>query len=125
MWSSSAGGQRGFTLLEILIALAIVSVALAAVMRTTGMLTTNNGVLRDRALALMSAQNRLVELQLAPPVATVSRDRAPLSAGRIGAGMRNAPDRRGARIPPGDRGSVPRPAGGPLATLSAALDNQR
>ena len=36
----------GFTLLEILIALAIVSVALAAVMRTTGMLTTNNGVLR-------------------------------------------------------------------------------
>ena len=85
MWSSSAGagGQRGFTLLEILIALAIVSVALAAVMRTTGMLTTNNGVLRDRALALMSAQNRLVELQLAPPVATVSRDRAPCPQGGL------------------------------------------
>ena len=57
--------------------------ALAAVMRTTGMLTTNNGVLRDRALALMSAQNRLVELQLAPPVATVSRDRAPCPQGGL------------------------------------------
>ena len=57
--------------------------ALAAVMRTTGMLTTNNGVLRDRALALMSAQNRLVELQLAPPVAAVSRDRAPCPQGGL------------------------------------------
>ena len=99
--------------------------ALAAVMRTTGMLTTNNGVLRDRALALMSAQNRLVELQLAPPVATVSRDRAPCPQG----GLALVCETRltdVVRIPPGDRGSVPRPAGGPrLATLSAALDNQR
>ena len=39
--------------------------------------------LRDRALALMSAQNRLVELQLAPPVATVSRDRAPCPQGGL------------------------------------------
>ena len=96
-----------------------------AVMRTTGMLTTNNGVLRDRALALMSAQNRLVELQLAPPVATVSRDRAPCPQG----GLALVCETRltdVVRIPPGDRGSVPRPAGGPrLATLSAALDNQR
>ncbi len=73
----------GFTLLEILIALAIVSVALAAVMRTTGMLTTNNGVLRERALALLSAQNRLIELQLAPPALTASGDKAACPQGPL------------------------------------------
>ena len=128
MWSSSAGagGQRGFTLLEILIALAIVSVALAAVMRTTGMLTTNNGVLRDRALALMSAQNRLVELQLAPPVATVSRDRAPCPQG----GLALVCETRLTDVVRGSRLATvevfrDRQAGPELATLSAALDNQR
>lgn len=75
--------EQGFTLLEILIALAIVSVALAAVMRTTGMLTTNNGILRERALALLSAQNRLIEVQLAPPALTLSRDRVACPQGAL------------------------------------------
>ncbi|KAJ8137133.1 hypothetical protein OY671_009654, partial [Metschnikowia pulcherrima] len=66
----------GFTLSEILIASAIVSVASAAVMRTTGMSTTNNGVLRERASALSSAQNRSIESQSAPPASTASGDKA-------------------------------------------------
>lgn len=90
----------GFTLLEILIALAIVSVALAAVMRTTGMLTTNNGVLRERALALLSAQNRLIELQLAPPALTASGDKAACPQGPLAlvCDSRYADARDGARI---------------------------
>ncbi|SAI69098.1 general secretion pathway protein I [Bordetella ansorpii] len=58
--------QTGFTLIEVLVALAIVGIALAAVMRTMGVMTQNNGKLRDRSLAMMSAENRLNELDLEP-----------------------------------------------------------
>ncbi|GHH54369.1 type II secretion system minor pseudopilin GspI [[Pseudomonas] boreopolis] len=57
----------GFTLIEVMIALAIVSIALVAIMRAVGVSTSNQGLLRDRALALMAAENRLAELQLSPP----------------------------------------------------------
>ncbi|WP_144631036.1 type II secretion system minor pseudopilin GspI [Bordetella genomosp. 13] len=58
--------QAGFTLIEVLVALAIVGIALAAVMRTMGVMTQNNGKLRDRSLAMISAENRLNELDLEP-----------------------------------------------------------
>lgn len=114
---------QGFTLLEILIALAIVSVALAAVMRTTGMLTTNNGILRERSLALVSAQNRLIELQLAPPALTASRDRVacPQGALILVCESRYADARQGAREVTVevylDHRPTPR-----LATLSGIVD---
>lgn len=60
-----SAGQAGFTLLEVLIALAIVGVALAAVNRAIGMATTNSGVLYEKSLAMLSAQNRMAELQIA------------------------------------------------------------
>jgi general secretion pathway protein I len=71
--------EKGFTLIEVLVALAIVGVALAAVMRTAGMMTQNNGTLRDRSLALLSAENRLTELQFEPllPVADGQRFACP------------------------------------------------
>ncbi|MBB1627359.1 type II secretion system protein GspI [Achromobacter sp. UMC71] len=119
------GRQRGFTLLEILIALAIVSVALAAVMRTTGMLTTNNGILRERALALLSAQNRLIELQLAPPALTASRDRGacPQGALNLVCESRYADARQGAREVTVEVYLDARPASR-LATLSGVIDTQ-
>lgn len=60
---------RGFTLIEVLIALAIVSIALAAVMRSVAVATDDQSRLRDRRLALMCAQDRWQELRLAaqPP----------------------------------------------------------
>lgn len=64
--SSRRRRQAGFTLIEVLVALAIVGIALAAVMRTMGVMTQNNGKLRDRSLAMMSAENRLNELDLEP-----------------------------------------------------------
>lgn len=115
----------GFTLLEILIALAIVSVALAAVMRTTGMLTTNNGVLRERALALLSAQNRLIELQLAPPALTASGDKAACPQGPLAlvCDSRYTDAREGARTVTVevylDHRPTPR-----LATLSGIVENR-
>ncbi|MGH8038373.1 MAG: type II secretion system minor pseudopilin GspI [Stenotrophomonas sp.] len=54
----------GFTLIEVLIALAIVAVALAAVMRAVSVATDDQARIRDRRLALICVQNRWEELRL-------------------------------------------------------------
>jgi general secretion pathway protein I len=51
--------QPGFTLVEVLIALAIVSIALLAALRAAGQGTANVGELRARLLAGWVAENRL------------------------------------------------------------------
>jgi len=52
---------RGFTLIEVLVALAIVSIALLAALRAAGQGTNSVGELRARTLAGWVAQNRLAE----------------------------------------------------------------
>ena len=56
---------RGFTLLEVLVALVIIGVALAASMRGAMSLTSTAEYSRDKLLALLTAENRLLELRLA------------------------------------------------------------
>jgi general secretion pathway protein I len=51
--------QSGFTLLESLVALAILAIAMAAVLRATGAATSHVDALRVRVLADWVAQNRL------------------------------------------------------------------
>lgn len=51
--------QNGFTLLEILVALAILAIALAAILRTAGAETNHAEELRLRLVADWVAQNRL------------------------------------------------------------------
>lgn len=55
------GIQPGFTLIEVLVALAIVAIALLAAMRAAGQGTSNVGELRAHLLAGWVAQNVLVE----------------------------------------------------------------
>jgi general secretion pathway protein I len=59
--------RRGFTLVEILVALAIVAIALAAGMRALAQATDSASALKARTLALWVAQNRLAAAQIATP----------------------------------------------------------
>jgi len=47
--------EQGFTLIEVLVALAIIAVAMAAAIRVAGLMTQSNGLLRDRSMALLAA----------------------------------------------------------------------
>jgi general secretion pathway protein I len=55
---------RGFTLLEVLVALVIVGTALGASLRAVGSLTSNSAGLRNAMMATWSAENRLVQIRL-------------------------------------------------------------
>ena len=57
--------QRAFTLVEMLVALAIVAVALTAGMRALAQSADGAGTLKARTLALWVAQNRLATAELA------------------------------------------------------------
>ncbi len=56
--------QRGFTLLEILVALAILAIALASIIKMASNQTLNTTHLRDKTLAHWVALNKIAELQL-------------------------------------------------------------
>ena len=58
---------RGFTLVEILVALAIIAVALAAGMRALAQATDSAATLKQRTLALWVAQNRVAAATLEAP----------------------------------------------------------
>ena len=73
---------RGFTLIEILVALAIIAVALAAGMRALAQATDSAGTLKQRTLALWVAQNRVAVASLeAPWPAPGQREGSALEAG--------------------------------------------
>lgn len=56
--------QAGFTLLEVLVALVIIGVALSAAMRGAMSLTNAADGTRQKLLATLTAENRLLELRL-------------------------------------------------------------
>ena len=53
--------DRGFTLVEVLVALAVLAIALIAVLRTMGQAVDTTIALREHNVALWVAQNRLAE----------------------------------------------------------------
>jgi general secretion pathway protein I len=56
--------KNGFTLVEVLVALAVLTIALAAVMRGLSQSIDISASLRDRSIAMWVAQNRLTTHQV-------------------------------------------------------------
>lgn len=56
--------HRGFTLLEVLVALAIVAITLGASIKASGQFTRNAGHLKEKTLAQWVAKNKAVEYRL-------------------------------------------------------------
>ncbi len=63
---SSFNKTTGFTLLEVLVALAIIALGMAAVIKTVASTTVNSSYLRDKTFANWVAQNQLAEIELSP-----------------------------------------------------------
>ena len=65
--------KRGFTLLEVLIALVVVSLALLALTRTASEQVQNFEALRERTLASWVAANVLAETRLSTPMPALGK----------------------------------------------------
>ena len=70
---AAVGRGRGFTLIEVLVALAIAAIGLAAVLGVVTNSTRNASYLRDKTLAGWIALNRITEVRLATIMPAVER----------------------------------------------------
>ena len=79
----SRNSARGFTLVEVLVALAIVSVGMLAVFKVIGDTAINVAFLRDRSFAAWIADNQITELRLSGEMPSVDETKGDLEfAGR-------------------------------------------
>ncbi|EJE51507.1 general secretion pathway protein I [Acidovorax sp. CF316] len=77
------GSQRGFTLVEVLVALSIVAIALMAGLQSTNALTRNALRQSDIVLAQLCAENELVRVRLSRQMPSVGDSTQPCEqAGR-------------------------------------------
>ena len=75
--------SRGFTLLEVLVALVIVGTALSAGLRAVGSLTSNSAGLRASMMATWSAENRLVQIRLGREFPEIGKRNFPCPQGDL------------------------------------------
>ncbi|TDR70750.1 type II secretion system minor pseudopilin GspI [Paludibacterium purpuratum] len=71
--------ERGFTLLEVLVALAITAIALAALLRASGLAAENSMTLRERMLAGWVAEDLMAWLQRSDNPPPLGEQRGALS----------------------------------------------
>jgi general secretion pathway protein I len=75
---------RGFTLIEILIAVAILAIALAATTRAAGVAADGALETRERLLATWAAENRIAELRARRVFPDVATTRFSTTQGNLG-----------------------------------------
>lgn len=92
----SRGQLRGFTLLEVLVALGIVAIALIAGLQATGALTRHAQRQTDMVLAQVCAENELTAVRLSRQMPSVGDSVVPCEqAGRtlsVALGVRSTPN---------------------------------
>ncbi|MGI4814689.1 MAG: type II secretion system minor pseudopilin GspI [Janthinobacterium lividum] len=74
---------RGFTMIEVLVALAIVAIALAAALRAVGSLASTSGALHQRLVAGWSADNALAQMRLSHRWPEVGQQSSDCSQGNL------------------------------------------
>ena len=75
--------QRGFTLLEVIVALTVLAITLGSIIKATGDYTANQAYLRDRTLANWAARNVLAEFQLDSAWPEVGERKGTVEMGRM------------------------------------------
>jgi len=75
--------QRGFTLLEVIVALTVLAITLGSIIKATGEYTANQAYLRDRTLANWVARNVLAEFQLDSAWPEVGERKGTVEMGRM------------------------------------------
>jgi general secretion pathway protein I len=65
--------ERGFTLIEVVVALAIVAIGMFAVFKTIGDTANNVSYLRDRTIAAWVADNHITEIRLSGQMPSVDQ----------------------------------------------------
>ncbi|HUU71148.1 MAG TPA: type II secretion system minor pseudopilin GspI [Burkholderiales bacterium] len=75
--------EKGFTLVEVLVALAIVATALMASLRAVGEMSATSRELELRLLADMSAQNRIAMVRAAKQFLPVGKSSSSCPQGKI------------------------------------------
>jgi len=78
-----AARARGFTMIEVLVALAIIAIALAASLRAVGSLATSEAELHRRLLAGWSADNALAQMRLTRAWPNIGEQRFDCSQGNL------------------------------------------
>ena len=75
--AAGAAAARGFTLIEVLVALVIVALGMSALLETLSASANNIGALRDKTVAEWIAMNEIADARLAlsrPPIGTTDGD---------------------------------------------------
>ena len=79
----SPDAEAGFTLIEVLIALAIIAVAMGAALRATQVMLDNSRAIRGKTLALLAAENTLAQLRLEQAFPRAGKQTRPCPQGRL------------------------------------------
>lgn len=74
---------RGFTLLEVLVAVAVLAMAMAAIISGGSNYARNAGYLREKTLALWVAHNRMTEIALSPTFPSTGKSNDEVDLGGI------------------------------------------
>jgi len=75
--------QRGFTLLEMLVAVAVLAIAMAAIITNGARYASGAASLRDKSIALWVARNHLAEIELLPNWPNIGKSNDDVKMGGI------------------------------------------